>query len=134
MNNIHPFLDEPRLSSTLRRAVVLLFTLAWAALASAGEIHDAAKNGDLNKVRSLLTANPDLVFSKGSQGTTPLHWAAAQGHKDVVKLLLASKAEVMAKAARASSLKANPIVLLPAELEAILHRALEEGNRSAAAS
>jgi alcohol dehydrogenase class IV len=43
-------------------------------------------------------------------------------------------AEVMAKAARASSLKANPIVLLPAELEAILHRALEEGNRSAAAS
>ena len=38
-----------------------------------------------------------MVFSKDNKGKTPLHWAALSGHKDVVELLLASKAEVNAK-------------------------------------
>jgi serine/threonine-protein phosphatase 6 regulatory ankyrin repeat subunit B len=77
----------------LRLAAVILVALAWSNLAFCGEIHDAAKQGDLEKVKSLLNANPDLVFSKDSNGDTPLHLAADKGHKDVMELLLANKAD-----------------------------------------
>ena len=80
-----------------RLATVMLITLAWSSLAFCGEIHDAAKNGDLEKAKSLLKDNPDLVFSKDTNGLTPLHWAAIQGHKDMVELLLANKADVNAR-------------------------------------
>ena len=59
--------------------------------------HDAARNGDLERVKALLKDNPDLVFSKDSIGQTPLHYAAYWGYKGVAALLLASKAEVNAK-------------------------------------
>jgi ankyrin repeat protein len=62
-----------------------------------GEIHDAAAGGDLEKVKALLKDNPELVFTKDKDGSTPLHMAAALGHKAVTELLLANKAEVNAK-------------------------------------
>src|ERR1035438_8758961 len=80
-----------------RPAAVLLIALAWTSLAFGGEIHDAARNGDLEKVKALLKDNPDLVFSEDSGGETPLHGAAFKGHKDVVELLLANKAKAEAK-------------------------------------
>lgn len=62
-----------------------------------GGIHEAARNGDLGKVQTLLEDDPALVFNgKGKYGGTPLHSAALAGHKDVAELLLASKAEVNA--------------------------------------
>ena len=45
----------------------------------------------------LLLANKAEVNAKDNRRWTPLHWAAAQGHKDVAELLLANKAEVNAK-------------------------------------
>jgi hypothetical protein len=61
-------------------------------------IHDAAADGDVEMVRSLLKDDPDLVFGKSAiTGGTALHFAAASGHKDVVELLLANKAEVNSK-------------------------------------
>jgi hypothetical protein len=65
-------------------------------VAFSGEIHDAARNGDLEKVKTLLKDNPDLVSSKDKWDRTPLHWAAVGGHKDVAELLLTNKAEVNA--------------------------------------
>ncbi len=76
---------------------VTLVALVWSSLAFCGEIHDAAQNGDLAKVKALLKANPDLVSSKDTNGMTPLHCAAVKGHKDVAELLLANKAEVNAR-------------------------------------
>lgn len=38
--------------------------LAWRSPAFCGEIHDAARLGDLVKVKALLKANPDLAFSR----------------------------------------------------------------------
>jgi ankyrin repeat protein len=67
------------------------------------DIHDAARRGDVEVVAALLKDNPDQVFSKNSDGDTPLHKAlaarplAADGNKDVVELLLANKADVNAK-------------------------------------
>jgi hypothetical protein len=77
--------------------LVALFALAGSSRSFCGEIHDAARRGDLAKVKTLLQGNPDLVFSKDDIGATPLHYAAAYGQKDVAELLLASKADANAK-------------------------------------
>src|ERR1019366_7998863 len=79
------------------RAAALLVALAWSSLVFGGEIHEAAKAGDLKKVKALLKDNPELVFSKDTNGITPLYWAADRGNKDVVELLLANKADVNAE-------------------------------------
>ena len=68
----------------------MLVALAWSSVAFCGEIHDAAKSGDLEKVKALLTGNPNLVFSKDNNGETPLHDAVVTGHKDVAELLVKS--------------------------------------------
>jgi ankyrin repeat protein len=95
--NRHSFLSRFCHSLIPRRAAVTLIALAWSSLAFGGEIHDAARIGDLAKVKVLLKDNPDLVFCKDNEGATPLHEAALHGSKDVTELLLASKAEVNAK-------------------------------------
>jgi ankyrin repeat protein len=80
----------------LKLAVVTLIVLAWSNFAFGGEIHTAAMRGDVEKVKVLLAENPDLVSSQDEHGWTPLYWAAASGHKDVVALLIANKADVNA--------------------------------------
>ena len=82
-----------------------------------GDIRDAARDGDLGKMKMLLKGSPDLVFSTDDVGNTPLHWAAHNGHMDVAQLLLANKADVAAK---------NNYGYTP------LHRAAEEGNKNLA--
>jgi hypothetical protein len=79
--------------------LVALFALASSSPAFCGEIHEAAKNGDVAKVGALLKHNPALVFSKAKEyyGATPLHLAAGWGHKDVAQLLLDFKAVVDAR-------------------------------------
>jgi ankyrin repeat protein len=84
-----------------RLAIVLLIALACSMPAcksssSGSPIYDAARDGKLPKLKSLLRDNPDLVYSKDKYGFTPLHWAAQNGHKDAVELLLAGKAEANA--------------------------------------
>jgi ankyrin repeat protein len=69
-------------------------TGAWSTTAFAGEIHTAASRGDVEKVKALLSADPGLVSSKDDHGWTPLYGAAASGHKDVVEVLIANKADV----------------------------------------
>ena len=52
------------------------------------EIHDLAKRGDLDGVRSWLHDNPEDVNARDVYGCTPLNWASCNGHAEVVKLLL----------------------------------------------
>ena len=70
---------------------VTLIALAWSSLLFGGEIHDAAKSGDLEKVKVLLKTNPAFVFSKDDHGEAPLLCAAAHAHKDVAEFLLTNK-------------------------------------------
>ncbi|TDH70826.1 hypothetical protein CCR75_001211 [Bremia lactucae] len=52
--------------------------------------HVAAKNGDLNLARFILEENSqleDLVFSKDTTGSTPLHYASRLAHLDMIRLL-----------------------------------------------
>lgn len=57
------------------------------------DLHDAAKHGDINKVKRLiLEENRDVNFQDGDKNT-PLYCAAKEGHTDVVKLLLTHGAD-----------------------------------------
>ncbi|MDD2702637.1 MAG: ankyrin repeat domain-containing protein [Candidatus Omnitrophica bacterium] len=68
-------------------AVVCIAFLSSAAVFS-GEVHEAAKNGELEKLRTLLDGNPKLLYAKDELGKTPLHWATGRGQPEAVKLLL----------------------------------------------
>jgi hypothetical protein len=83
-------------SPILRRAAVTLVALAWTTLAFGGEIHDAAKSGDLEKVKTLLKDNPGLVSSQDTNGMSLLDLSSQYGHKEVMALLLSNKADVNA--------------------------------------
>jgi len=63
----------------------------------AGEIHDAVKKGDVEKVEALLKEDSSLVKDRDNRGSTPLHEAAAYEQEEIAKLLLAKKADVHAK-------------------------------------
>jgi ankyrin repeat protein len=78
----------------IRRIIVLLAMLAWSVPAFCEEIHDAAKRGDLAKIKALLKANPHLIISKDIRRHTALHWAA---NKNIAELLIANKADVMTR-------------------------------------
>ena len=53
----------------------------------------AAYRGDLIKVKRMLENDPELIHAF-PDGATALHYAAAHGHLDVVKYLVANGADV----------------------------------------
>jgi len=56
-------------------------------------LHEAAANGDIELVKSLISSGAD-VNAPGNWGWTPLYTAAAIGHGDIVSLLIAKGANV----------------------------------------
>ena len=58
-------------------------------------VADAAMNGDLAKVRSLIAGGANVNQPQGD-GMTALHWAAERGDAPMVKALLAARANVKA--------------------------------------
>jgi ankyrin repeat protein len=85
-----------RQSPISRCPAVMLVVLAWSTLGFCGEIHSAVAAGDLEKVKTLLKADPNLVLSKDAKTNdwTPLHFAAFYGQKEVAGVLLTNKANV----------------------------------------
>jgi hypothetical protein len=53
----------------------------------ADEIHDAAREGDLEKVQSILEKNPGLLMAQDNTGMTRLDVASGGGQADIVALL-----------------------------------------------
>ncbi|KAL2328688.1 hypothetical protein Fmac_022115 [Flemingia macrophylla] len=51
-------------------------------------LHIAAKQGDLDIVKILMEAHPELSMTVDPSNTTALHTAATQGHTEIVKLLM----------------------------------------------
>lgn len=57
----------------------------------------AAKKGNVEAIRALLTADPELLNARDSDGSTPLHCASWKGHPDAVQLLIETGADVDAR-------------------------------------
>jgi uncharacterized protein len=61
-----------------------------------GEIHAAARSGDLTKLKNLISIDRSLVHANGWFGTKPLDYAA-RGHFECVEFLVENGADVNAK-------------------------------------
>ena len=59
-------------------------------------LHVQARVGNIDRVRAILDAHPDAIAATDRSGETALHPAAAYGHTDVVRLLLARGAKLEA--------------------------------------
>jgi cytohesin len=79
----------------MKSLMCALIVLCFAAAGLAGELQEAAARGDIAKVRSLIRANPAALHARVN-GTTALHEAVRAGHLEIVKLLIASGANVNA--------------------------------------
>ncbi len=62
----------------------------------AGPLQDAAEDGDIDRVRELLSGSMS-VDDRGDSGSTPLHLAAGQGHLNVVTYLVTEGADLHAR-------------------------------------
>lgn len=71
---------------------VLIFCLAGNLYA--GEIHEAAKAGDLEKIKSILEADKTRLEAQDKVGYAALNWAAMRAQWDVVKYLVEIGANV----------------------------------------
>ncbi len=71
----------------------IFFLLSGFALAE--PIHEAAKEGDLAKIKSLIAEGSDVNVGD-ENGLTPLHFAAYGGYKDIAELLILKGANVNA--------------------------------------
>jgi len=75
---------------------IFLVILGLAVPVLAGDIHIAAAEGDLAKVKSLLAQDNNLISAEDQNGTRdlPIHSAASAGHLEVIRFLVESGAAV----------------------------------------
>jgi ankyrin repeat protein len=66
---------------------------------SVDDLHDAAERGDVAEIRRLVAAGVDVNGVDAANKTTALHFAAADGHVEAVKILLQLSADIEAKTA-----------------------------------
>lgn len=57
------------------------------------EIHFASAGGDLEKVNELIEKDRSLLNREGKHGLTPVHYAAQQGHLNIIKFLISKGAD-----------------------------------------
>jgi len=82
--------------STITTLVVLFAGLVFTGctIQTPPELAEAIRDGNINKVQSMLEENPKLLNSKYSpEGETLLHWAVRRGNKELVELLITNGAE-----------------------------------------
>ncbi len=81
----------------IKRCLPIILFIASLSSAYSDQIHDAAKNGDLEKIKVLLSTNPDLINLQDDFGATPLHWAGIRGHEKISLYLINNGANVNIK-------------------------------------
>ena len=59
-----------------------------------GNMIEAVKLGDLERVRAMLASDDRLASQRDESGATPLHYATLNGHRQIVRLLLERGADI----------------------------------------
>ncbi len=110
-----------------RPAMIVALAVLCAATAFCDPIHDAARKGDLKKVKEILAADPKAISAQDNNGDTALHQAALHGQYAVAEFLIGAGADVNAKNSYppfipddlckffASSNHQDPVILLHAQ-------------------
>ena len=79
----------------MRKVFLILVLIAFSIPGLAAEIHIAADEGNLERVKELISENPDFInIPDEESGETPLLKAANKGHADIVKFLTSSGADI----------------------------------------
>ena len=84
-------------SRSVRTAMIAGLVLLFAVAGFSDPIHDAARKGNLKKVKEILASDPKAVSAQDANGDTPLHQAALHGQYAVAEALIAAGADVNAK-------------------------------------
>ena len=79
----------------LKVAVIIGLGCLVCSAARANDLFEALETSDIAQIRTSLDAGAD-VNVKNESGETPLWVAARNGHTEIVRLLLAAKADVNA--------------------------------------
>lgn len=83
--------------TSTKTIISLLFILFCFTISSmAQDIHEAAKTGDLDGLKKILSENPSLVNSPDKDKMTPLHHAIDAGNLKAASLLISHGADVNA--------------------------------------
>ena len=79
-----------------KKKVVTVLSILYLAIVQAGaqDIHEAAWNGDFEKVQKMLDENPALLNARGPWGWTPLQRAIYFNHSNIVIFLISKGADV----------------------------------------
>lgn len=93
---MNPKTSSSLIWSRIARLASILLAPAVVPL-TAGEIHQAARAGDLAKVESLVATAPDAIAARDDQGRTALWHAAQRNRIEVVRLLLDHGADANAR-------------------------------------
>jgi ankyrin repeat protein len=81
----------------VRIAISLFLFLVTDTVALAGPLHQAARDGDVEQVGTLIDSGADLN-AQGDNGETPLILAILEGHASVASLLIDGGADIQATA------------------------------------
>jgi ankyrin repeat protein len=80
----------------VRIAISLFLFLVTDTVALAGPLHQAARDGDVEQVGTLIASGTDLN-AQGDNGETPLILAILEGHASVASLLIDGGADIQAR-------------------------------------
>ena len=79
---------------TKKLIIILLFTVLQVRTVLAEDIVEAAKSGDLNKVKAILLKDKSKLNAIDKRNFTSLHWAGMRAHWDIFKYLIEKGADL----------------------------------------
>lgn len=82
---------------TNRFFTIVMFLILTAGVVKAQEIFEAVKTNDLAKVKGLIEADRQLVYTRDTLNRTPLHWACRGVHYQLMKYLVNAGSDVNAR-------------------------------------
>jgi ankyrin repeat protein len=66
-------------------------------MSKTAEFFTVVESGDTGRVRALLAADPALAKARDDEGATAMHYATENGHREIVRFLKKTGADINAR-------------------------------------